>query len=1017
MGQPVSPLKGFALADLQKLVFQHFQLEGQITPLPGELDINAVLDVSSGLKYLVKVAQADADQDNIAMQNAILQHLQGKAMDLSLPKIVLSQNKQDFEIIEDNSGAKRLLRVLTYVDGDLWASVNPHSQQLLYSLGQACGKLCQALADFNHQAAHRSFKWNLSEGLWIKEQLDLIGDEEQKAMLQYVLDLVEQEVNPRKGKVPKQVIYNDANDYNIIVNHTLEDRKVSGLIDFGDAVYSERVNDLAIATAYACMDKADPLTAAAHLVQGFHQEAPLSDDELAMIFPLSLLRLAVSVVNAAYNRKVEPENTYLQISEQPAWDLLEKLTQIPPQLAYYTFRHYCGQQACPTRSLFDAFLARQEGRLGKLVDADWENEATVLDLSIGSLQLGNNANFSTIEAFESVIEQCLKEEKAHIGIGGYGEVRPFYSTDAYLQLGNNGPRWRTVHLGLDIWMPAESLVFAPLDGEVHSIQNNRGERDYGPTLILEHKISEQLTFYTLYGHLSRRSLVHLYPGQKVEKGEIIATIGHARENGSWPPHLHFQVMLDLMGWRGDFPGVAFPEDRDIWLNLCPDPASLIANIPPIQSTSVTESEVIISARHRMLGKTLSLSYHQPLHIQRGYMQYLYDATGRRFLDTVNNVPHVGHQHPKVVQAAQRQMAVLNTNTRYLHDNIIQYAQDLLATFPPELSVCYFVNSGSEANELAMRMAKTYSGQKNIIAMEAAYHGNTGSCVDISSYKFDGKGGQGAPPTTYVAKMPDCYRGLFKGENTAEPYAQSVLDILASLHSQGKGVAAYICESILSCGGQLVLPKGYLQLIYPAVRAAGGLCIADEVQVGFGRVGEHFWGFQLQGVQPDIVTLGKPIGNGHPLAAVVTTPAVAEAFTNGMEFFNTFGGNPVSCAIGRTVLQIVQEEKLQAHALKMGHYLLEGLRSLQQQFPIIGDVRGHGLFLGFELVEDEKLTPAAAKATYLANRMRQRAILMSTDGPLHNVLKIKPPMCFTQQNADFFLEQLEQVFQEDFMQVG
>ncbi|MBX2874178.1 MAG: aminotransferase class III-fold pyridoxal phosphate-dependent enzyme [Saprospiraceae bacterium] len=1017
MDHTLSPLKGFTPSDLSHLVHTHFGIEGNISLLPGELDINALLTSTTGEKYMLKIAHKAADQDNIEMQNALMQHLEQKALDLDLPKVQEATNGASWVLVKDSEGEDRLLRLLSFVEGDLWAKVNPQSADLLHSLGQAVGKVCKGLLDFDHPAAHRQFKWNLSDGLWIKDQQELITDEEQKAMLLYVINMVEEEVNPRKAKVRKSVIYNDANDYNIIVNRKLASRKVQGLIDFGDAVYSETVNDIAIAAAYACMGKADPLTAAAQLVQGFNEEVPLQEEELAMIFPLLLLRLAVSVTNSAHNRKAEPENTYLLISEKPAWDLLDKLTRISPQLAYYTFRHYCGQEACSKRLAFDQWLTEQKNSFGKVVDADWDNEATVFDLSIGSLDLGNNANFDTIPAFEEVIEQYLKTEKAQIGIGGYGEVRPFYSTDAYLQMGNNGPRWRTVHLGLDIWMPAESLVFAPLDGIVHSIQNNRGKRDYGPTVILEHKVSEALTFYTLYGHLSQRSLIHLYPGQEIEKGEIIATIGHSRENGSWPPHLHFQVILDLMGWRGDFPGVAYPAERDIWLSLCPNPADLVGGIPAIHPQVGTSSKDILEARQANLGKSLSVSYQEPLHIQRGYLQYLYDTNGRRFLDTVNNVAHVGHQHPRVVRAAQKQLGVLNTNTRYLHDNIVQYAEELLATFPPELSVCYFVNSGSEANELAIRMAKTYSGQQDMIAMEAGYHGNTGACVDLSSYKFDGKGGQGAPATTHVAKMPDTYRGEFKGKDAGQQYAKHIQELISSVQAKEKSIAGFICESILSCGGQIVLPNGFLPTAYSAVRSAGGLCIADEVQVGFGRVGEHFWGFELQGVIPDIVTMGKPIGNGHPLAAVVTTPAVAEAFTNGMEYFNTFGGNPVSCAIGRTVLQIVQEEDLQAHAQTVGQHLLAGLRSLQQQFPIIGDVRGHGLFLGFELVQDEQLTPAASQASYLANRMRQGAVLMSTDGPLHNVLKIKPPMCFTKTNADFFLEQLEQVFREDFMKVG
>ena len=398
------------------------------------------------------------------------------------------------------------------------------------------------------------------------------------------------------------------------------------------------------------------------------------------------------------------------------------------------------------------------------------------------------------------------------------------------------------------------------------------------------------------------------------------------------------------------------------------------------------------------------------------MQYLYDQTGQRYLDTVNNVPHVGHQHPRIVTAAQRQVAILNTNTRYLHPTIINYGERLLSTFPSELCVVHFVNSGSEANELALRMVRAYTGQKDMIAVEVGYHGNTGGCIDISSYKFNGQGGHGAPDTTQIVPIPDVYRGLYKSSKNAGPqYADHVKQQIHLIEKTGRKIGGFICESILSCGGQIVLPDQYLQEAYRHVRAHGGLCIADEVQVGFGRVGETFWGFQLQGVVPDIVTMGKPMGNGHPLAAVVTTREVADAFANGMEYFNTFGGNPVSCAIGLEVLNVIQDEGLQSHALKMGSYLLNRLKNLQLTSPIVGDVRGKGLFLGIELVNDtESLTPAPAKAKYLMNRMRQRGILMSTDGPFHNVLKIKPPLCFNMENANYLLENLRIVLGEDYL---
>src|SRR5712692_4943832 len=399
------------------------------------------------------------------------------------------------------------------------------------------------------------------------------------------------------------------------------------------------------------------------------------------------------------------------------------------------------------------------------------------------------------------------------------------------------------------------------------------------------------------------------------------------------------------------------------------------------------------------------------------MQYLYDENGRTYIDAVNNVSHVGHSHPRVVKAGQEQMAVLNTNTRYLHDNLVRYAERLCATLPEPLRVCFFVCSGGEANELALRLARTHTGRKDMIVVDAAYHGNTTSLVEISPYKFAGPGGSGAPPYVHTVPMPDLYRGEYRATDphASEKYARHDREIIRQAQPQERGVAAFICESLLGCGGQIVLPENYLKEAYRHVRNAGGVCIADEVQVGFGRVGTHFWGFETQGVVPDIVTMGKPIGNGHPLAAVVTTPEIAASFNNGMEYFNTFGGNPVSCAIGLAVLDVIAEEQLQANALHVGTHLMDSLRGLMERHALIGDVRGPGLFVGIELVLNrETLEPAPAQASYIANRMRERGILLSTDGPFHNVLKIKPPLVFTKDNVDFLVATLDEILAEDFL---
>jgi 4-aminobutyrate aminotransferase-like enzyme len=346
---------------------------------------------------------------------------------------------------------------------------------------------------------------------------------------------------------------------------------------------------------------------------------------------------------------------------------------------------------------------------------------------------------------------------------------------------------------------------------------------------------------------------------------------------------------------------------------------------------------------------------------------------------------------------------------------VSYAERLCALLPAPLSVCYVVCSGSEANELALRLARAHTRHSDVVVVEGAYHGNTTALVEISPYKFDGPGGGGCPPHVHKVRMPDVYRGLYRrGDAEAgRLYAMELANVCDNVVGSGRAIAAFICESLLSCGGQIVLPDGYLAGAYRAVRERGGVCIADEVQVGFGRVGSAMWGFETQGVVPDIVTMGKPIGNGFPLAAVVTTPEIAASFDNGMEYFNTYGGNPVSCAAGLAVLDVMRDEKLQERALTVGAHLSRGLESLMARFSIIGDVRGLGLFLGIELVRDRvTLEPAAAQAGYVVNRMRDRGILVSTDGPLKNVIKIKPPLPFSSENADQLVDTLAAVLQED-----
>jgi 4-aminobutyrate aminotransferase-like enzyme len=427
------------------------------------------------------------------------------------------------------------------------------------------------------------------------------------------------------------------------------------------------------------------------------------------------------------------------------------------------------------------------------------------------------------------------------------------------------------------------------------------------------------------------------------------------------------------------------------------------------SSATSNKAGTLALRQKLLGRNLKLAYKDPLKIVRGWMQYLYDDEGRQYTDAYNNVAHVGHCHPKIVRAGQDQMALLNTNTRYLHDQINALAERLTSTLPAPLSVCFFVNSGSEANELALRLARAHTKARDLIVLEHAYHGNTTTLIDISPYKHDGPGGSGAPPWVHKVPLPDLYRGRYRrnDRSAGDKYARYVQEVIEGLLGREVAMAGFISESLPSVAGQIVFPEGYLAKVYAMVRDAGGVCIADEVQTGYGRIGTHFWGFENYGVVPDIVVLGKPIGNGHPIGAVVTTPEIAAAFDNGMEFFSTFGGNTVSCAIGLAVLDLVLEENMQSHALRVGERIIRGLQGLMDRHEIIGDIRGSGFFLGLELVRSrDDLEPATTEADVVVNRLRARGILLGTDGPFHNVLKIRPPLPFSVDNADQLVAALD-----------
>ena len=1020
------PLPDVSASDAERILSTHWQLRGTLRPLPGERERNFHVYTADGSEFVLKVASQLEDAAAIELQVMALQHIAEREPGVPVPRLVKAVDGSSI-VKETIGGEPHSARLLTWLPGRPLAEVSPHSPSLLREIGETLGSVTRALTSFRHPAARRELKWDLAASGWIGDHVHRVVDPVRRDQVERILGDFTRAALPAVRETRSSIVHNDANDWNILIARGNDGASAtsgsidgvgapSGLIDFGDLLQSHPACDLAIAIAYAMTGKPDPVSAAANVVAGYHQAFPLTEKEIALLFPLAKTRLAVSLVNSALQADTSPDNGYLQISADAVHKLLAQLDGIHERFVEYRLRDACGLAPCPTSVAVTQWLGKNAHTFAPLLDAaSGANDVHVHDFSVTSGTIGSVDDWRDQRRFSKLVDDELAASHARVGIGRYDEVRAIYTTDLFRIDGNDGPEWRTVHIGIDVGAPVGTAIHAPLAGTVHSFRDNTAPGDYGPTIVLEHAATgDRPAFWTLYGHLNRPSLERIAVGQAVAAGDIIGWLGDVSENGGWWPHVHVQVMCDMFDNSGDFQGVARPLDRSVMLSVCPDPSPMLGLDASARAPRAPDASTLREQRTRSIGPSLSVSYRKPLHIVRGVMQYLIEADGRRYLDCVNNVAHVGHAHPDVVRAGQRQMAALNTNTRYLHEAMLEYAERLTATLPEPLKVCYFVNSGSEANELAIRMARAFSGERDMIVVDVGYHGNTTTLVDVSPYKFNGPGGAGAPDWVHVVPMPDTYRGAFRDDepHAGMKYAQAVREAVGRIRKAGRRPAAFLAESILSCGGQVPLPDGYLAEAYRHVRAAGGVCIADEVQVGLGRVGSHWWGFEEHGVVPDIVTMGKPLGNGHPLGAVVTTRDVAARFTNGMEYFNTFGGNPVSCVIGLEVMAVIEREGLRQNALRTGHYLMGRLRELGGRHALIGDVRGSGLFNGIELVGDrEKRTPAGREAAYVANRMRELGVLVSTDGPDHNVLKIKPPLCFSVSDADFLVQSLDRVLAE------
>ena len=1011
----ISAAQPIPLSDAQLIAITQscYGFVPQIQRLPGEYDTNAVVMHPDGHRFVLKIMHPERDSSFVEMQIAALTHLAHTAASVPVQRVIPQTSGAQWSL-QTIGDCPQIVWMLSYLEGTLFAEANPVDDNLVTHLGHLLGQIDAGLRDFAHPATIRTLEWDVLRASWIGEYLHTIADPAQQTIVRDMVTHFEATIVSQGAHLRQGVIHGDANDYNLVVGAPgYQKRQISGVLDFGDMMQTAVVAELAISAAYAMMRHPQPLDALMLMTSAYHAQYPLNEAEVAALFDLICMRLCISVTVSAIRKQQRPDDPYMVVSEAPAWQLLGVLAKTHRRMIHYRLRNACGYTPVPQHDRIVAWIAEQQTAplLGRELAP---HETVALDLSVGSPVLGADPRNSSMPRFAHIIEQYMD---GRIGIGGYLEPRMIYTTDRYALSGGITEERRMLHLAIDFWWPAGTAIHAVLPGRVYMLEYLPADLDYGYLTVLEHTTSDGDKFYTIYGHLSDESMRTLVMGQEVVAGQRIGSFGIPDVNGKWPTHVHFQVVLDFIDMGRDFPGVGYASQRNVWASLSPSPNLLLRMDParfPAPQKPLAES---LQERRERMGGNLSISYKRPLKIVRGWQQYLYDSNGQAYIDAYNNVAHVGHCHPRVVQAATAQYGLLSTNTRYINDQMQEYARRLTATLPKELEVCYFVNSASEANELAIRMMKAVTGRKEMIVLEAAYHGHTNTLIDISPYKHDGPGGTGAPDWVFTAPIPCDYRGPFKRNDpqAGAKYALQVQEVITRIQAQGRQLGGYIAETLPSVGGQIVLPAGYLADVYKYVRAAGGICMADEVQVGFGRIGTHFWAFEAHDVVPDIVIMGKPIGNGQPLGAVVTTRAIADAFNNGMEYFATFGGNNVSMAAGLAVLDVLRDEPLQHNALVIGERLLAGLRAIAPKHALMGDVRGAGLFLGVELVRDRAtLEPAEDEASYVSNRLRDYGILAGTDGPFHNVVKIRPPMPFDADNADYLLDCFDRIMHEDFV---
>lgn len=951
-----APLLGEAQA--HALLRAHYDLQGSLQALGSQQDLNLRVDCGQA-RFVLKACHGSYAQVELEAQHAALEYLRGQG--LPVPAVRPASNGEGLLALDIEGQALRV-RLLEYLDGEPLTRLKHLPSRVIAELGALCAKVDLALAGFDHPGLERTLQWDPRHAqALIDHLLPAVQDGQRRARVEQVAREAAERLQPLLDKLPIQAVHLDITDDNVVWSRDQARQwQVRGVIDFGDLLRTWRIADLSV-TCAALLHHAegDPLRILP-AVSAYQALNPLQDAELRALWPLVLNRAAVLVLSSEQQLAIDPGNQYIRDNIDHEWEILETACAVPAELMEVAILQAAGRGP-------DAV---DLNGCARLLPSLVGHAVTQVDLGV----LSPHCEAGNWE--QPGFDQRLLAAQPGPACSLHGQYR---LSQTHI---DRPEEPATCALGVELNLPPGTALQAPAAGTWQRSGDGRG------------------CLRTAHWSLWLNGL-EAAPGdgQALAKGQALgATCGF------------LSVQLCLAAALQP-PFFTTPSRAAAWLALCPSPRALLGF--DCDAEPLADPQALLARRDASFARSQKHYYAQPPQIERGWRNYLFDMQGRAYLDMLNNVAVLGHGHPRMVAESARQWSLLNTNSRFHYAAIAEFAERLLEIAPPGFDRVFLVNSGTEANDLAIRLAWAYSGGRDLLSVLEAYHGWSVATDAISTSIADNPQAlETRPDWVHPVQAPNTFRGRFRGADSAADYLRDVEAKLADLDARGRQLAGIICEPVYGNAGGISLPPGYLRQAYAQVRQRGGVCIADEVQVGYGRLGEYFWGFEEQGVVPDIITMAKGMGNGQPLGAVITRREIAEALEAEGYFFSSAGGSPVSCRIGIAVLDVMRDEGLWDNAREVGRHFKARLQALVDKYPLAGAAHGSGFYLGLELVRDRQtLEPATEETMLLCDRLRDLGIFMQPTGDHLNILKIKPPMCTTRASVDYFVDSVERILTE------